>query len=352
MPLCRNKPASILVSLHAHLPSGLRLIGDTLSGNTRPALFSDTGGIVPLTTTRGTSPVGVEINPSLGVISGGGVPQHSLTPDSSPSIRRSGWSNFSHRRKVSNEGLERKERASSSLMDSLNLDHPLLDARSNSSTLPSLVGRSSPVSGSSQKVNSLRRSKKPKGSGYQKRTGLDLDDVVFGLDKRASVRSDPGDRERREKGKFGRGLKSHASGSSYTSPTSSIISVAADTSQPINIPHHSHHMGDREISASLKQGSESVGKGQAPTRNTNSQSKGVKGRSAITKLNISLPTGPLYKEVVQSPKKVKVVGEFRFEYSGGEGAVDGYYREAEASVTVSVCPCLLFKQFDISNTDK
>lgn len=346
VPLWRNKPSSLGVSLHAHLPTGFRLIGDTVAGNTRPALFSETGGVVPLTA-RGSSPVGVDLTQPLGVASSG-VATRSITPNSSPTVRRGRANLTAHQRKASNEGLERRERTSSSLMDSLNLDTPLFDVRSNSNTLPHSLGRSSPSS-SAHKASSLRRTKKPKGSGFQKRAGLDYDDVIFGLDKRASVRSDPGDRERREKGKF---LK-YVGGSSHTSPTSSITSIATDTSLPISIPQHSV---DRDTSGSplFKLGSESAGKGQVQARNVNLQGRSnlKSGRAPINKLNISLPTGPLYKEVVQSPKRAKVVGEFRFEYSGGEGAGEGYYRETEATVAVNVSPCLLFEQFDISNTDK
>lgn len=331
VPLCRNQCASILVSLHAHVPTGFRLISDTLVGNTRPALFSETGGIVPLMTT-----------PPNGTSSGSSG--RSITPNSSPVIKRG-------QRKASTEGLTRTERTGSSLMDSLNLDTP--HTRSNSNTLPNL-DRSSPPSISHQKTNSLRRSKKPK-VGSQKGGVFDIDDVIFGLmeNKRASVRSDPGDRERKEKPSRFRSLKSHVGGSSHTSPTSSISSLPpADHSQPISIPPHT---GDQEANGSplFKPGSDSLGKGgQVLNRNLSSQGKSAKGRVGINKMNISLPTGPLYKEVVQSPKKSKVIGKFRFQYTGGEGAAEGYYREAEASVSVEVRPCLLFEQFDISNTEK
>lgn len=344
VPLCRNQPVSILLSLHAHLPTGFRLIGDTLAGNMRPALFSEMGEVVPLS---GSSPVGPELTLPLGAASGGARPiTRSITPNSSPVIKRTA----THQRKASNEGLGRRERAGSSLMDSLNLDTPLLDARSNSSTLPNFE-RSSPSS-SSHKANSLRRVKDKKSKVGNLKRVLDIDEDIFGLDKRASVRSDPGDRERREKGNKFRGLKSHMSGSSHTSPTSSIASIPTDASQPISIPHRSI---DHDVSGSgplFKTGSDSFGKGQVPLQATNSQGKSAKGRATINKMNISLPKGPLYKEVVQSPKKSRVIGEFRFQYSGGEGAVEGYYREAEASVSVEVRPCLLFEQFDISNTDK
>ena len=169
--------------------------------------------------------------------------------------------------------------------------------------------------------------------------GLDYDDVVFGLDKRASIRSDPGDRD---KGKF-RSLK-FTSGSSHTSPTSSFNSIPSDPSLPIAIPHTAHTTEHDGGSGS----SDSFGRSVQGLARNSQGNKGSKGRT-IAKMNISLPKGPLYKE---SPKKVKVVGEFVFEYSGGEGAELGYYRESEANVSVVVRPCLLFEKFDISSSDK
>lgn len=276
------------------------------------------------------------------------------TPNSSPIIKRGLPSILGHRRKASNEGLERNStsRVSTSLMDSLNLDHPLLNTRTNSSTLPRLGGRASP-SGLSQKQNNLVRSKKNKGGGggFQKSVGLYYDDVIFGLDKRASIRSDPGDREQ---GKS-RVHKSQMGGSSHTSPTSSITGIHTDATHPINIPHSKHSV-EQEGSgnSTIKVGSDSFGKspGNNLSRNASLQSKGSKGRGGINKGNISLPKGPLYKEVLHSPKRVKVVGEFLFEYSGGQGAAEGYYRETEANVSVLVRPCLLFEQFDVSSSDK
>lgn len=328
LPLSPNESSSLCVSVQACMPSGSRVIGDSIAGM-RPALFHETGGIVPLG--RDSS---LELTPLVGVASGRTMPTYG---NHSPVVKRGGRL-LTHRRKASDEGLDRcnTERRSSTLMDSLNLDHPLdllVDSRENTNTLPNF-GRSS-ASGSAHKSNSLMHSKKSV-KGAHKRVGLDYEDVVFGLDKRASIRSDPGDRD---KGKF-RSLK-FASVSSHTSPTSSFTSIPT---LPIAIPHT---VQATEHDAGGNLSSDSFGKsGQGLARNQGS--KGSKGRT-IAKMNISLPKGPLYKE---SPKKVKVVGEFVFEYSGGEGAALGYYREAEANVSVVVRPCLLFEKFDISSSDK
>lgn len=283
--------------------------------------------------------------PAMGVTSGRTTPTNyvNTTPNHSPASKRGRQNFLTHRRKASNEGLDRSNntaRRNSTLMDSLNLDHPLdllVDSRGNTNTLPNFGRASSSTHG--HKSNSLMRSKKSVKGG-QKRAGLDYDDVVFGLDKRASIRSDPGDRD---KGKF-RNLKFASSVSSHTSPTSSFISIPAAPSLPITIPPHS-----TEHDTAGNASSDSFGKSGPQGMARNSQgSKGSKGRT-IAKMNISLPKGPLYKE---SPKKVKVVGEFVFEYSGGEGEGLGYYREAEANVSVVVRPCLLFEKFDISSSDK
>ena len=56
------------------------------------------------------------------------------------------------------------------------------------------------------------------------------------------------------------------------------------------------------------------------------------------------------KGVAQPLRKVKAVGEFKFEYSGGAG--ERYYREVSANVTIVVRPCLLFEQLEISLSSK
>lgn len=325
------------------MPSESRLISDSLTGNTRPVLFTESGGGMMQLAGRASGPMGSELTPPTS----GKTPQRSATPNTSPIIHRGGrQSFFTHQRKASNGGMERRGRGNSTLVDSLNLDTPLL-LIGNSRTLP---GRSSP-SNSAHKTNSLVR-KKPKGGGnvYQHKRVLDYDDVAFGLDKRASVRSDPGDRDRKEK-KF-RSFK-HIGGSSHTSPTSSVISIAMDASQPVSIPHHTNAAEwDTSGSPSFNPGSDSSGKGSLPTtRAASLQGKTTKGRTSISKTNISLPKGPLYKDVVLPPHKDRV-GVFLFQYSGVVGTQEGYYRQAEASIEVDVRPCLLFEQFDISTSDK
>ena len=288
----------------------------------------------------------------------GTTPTHTATTSSSPNFKRVPRAALQsillgHRRKASNEGLEKPEETNSSLMDSLNLDHPLLNSRTNSGTLPNMR-----ASTSSNKQNSFVRSKKTGSSrsGYSKKLGVesgwDYEGVIIGLDKRASIRSDPGDRDQ------GKVMKAHVgSGSVHTSPTSSMMAIQSDTSYPINIPHSTNTShSDLHSSPILKPGSEPITKTQSLIRNTSLQSKGggsVRGgRPSINKGNISLPTGPLYKEVPTPPKKMKVTGDFLFKYSGGQSLAEGYYREAEANMSVVVQPCLLFEQLDISNSEK
>ena len=230
-------------------------------------------------------------------------------------------------------------------MDSLHLDPPLL---SNSSTLPNL-GRASP--GSANKYNSILRQKK-KGAGYMKPSGLSYNDVIFGLDKRASIRSDPGDRDQGERGKSR--PKPRVGGSSHTSPTSSISTLSSDATQPISIPHTASHLvaAAHEISSHspvFKVGSDSLVRAhphQSLARNASLQPRIAK--PGLVKGNISSPKGPLYKEVAT---KQRVMTEFLLEYSGEAGAAEGYYRVAEATVYVTVNTCLLFEQFDISNSE-
>ena len=209
---------------------------------------------------------------------------------------------------------------------------------------------------SSKKLRTSRR-----GGGACRELGEESD-IYFWLDKRASVRSDPGDR-----GQQGEWLgmlpqKAHIS-SNYNSPTSSVSTLAnTDTLHPISIPNSvSLSDSDFGVGGGLLVKSDSSGKkthgvvrntsfqvGGSNKGNTGSLTRGDYGR--INKEFISSPKKPLFKEVTKPLQPVKAVGKFVFEYSGGVGK--SYYREVDVDVSVLVRPCLLFNQFDVCNCSK
>lgn len=290
---------------------------------------------------RGTSPVSDFLQePPL---NSGGTSTETTPMGTTPThgtIFKRGF--LGHRRKESND-LERTNRASgSSLMESLNLDHPLLDTRTSNSHTHSDAGGHSPSP--SPKHNSLMRSRAGGKTYHKGPHGLDYGDVIFGLDKRASVRSDPGDRDRTEKGGSRlMSLRGQMGGSSQTSPTSSFLAT-----EPINIPNSSSSSSSNNSPAR---------KTQSLMRNTSLRGpahkpRGGSGTGSVAKGNISLPKGPLYKEVAQPPRKVKAVGEFTFEYSGTAGHAEGYYRETPVNVSVLVHPALVFEQIEVSSSEK
>jgi len=282
---------------------------------------------------------------------------------------------------LSSNGRQRDEKeatppgrvhSSSSLMDSLNLERPF-QVRSGSETAssgsPTLRHPSPPDT--SMKGTHFLTTKKSRSRGEGSRRdigGWNYNDIDFGLDKRASIRSDPG--ERGEQGERGGGksrfayLKSLGRGSAHTSPTSSITTLtppsSTDPSPPISIPsaegtEASDSAGKRAVkSGGLARNSSfqvrsSRGNSSPSTRGSSGgQSSMVKGGSTSTSTG-AVPVG--LKEATQPViRKVRVEGKFCFEYSGGVG--EGYYREAVSAIAVTVRPCLLFDQFDVTNSTR
>ena len=339
LPLISNRKYSLCVSVKASIPYYYRLISDFTNTVLRQPHFSEAEEVK--TIPQGTAQ-------ELSQTTDSNVAAGSSTTSSLKRGQRTFQTLLGHRRKPSNEGLERggskQTRSGSSLMESLNLDHPLMDSR-HSNTVPNMV-RSSPAR-SSYKGTRFKKNDSSKGSGQQKKSNhvnsmLDYDDVILGLDKRASVRSDPGERDQGDRGKSK--LKISRVGVSYhTSPTSSSTAIASDSMRPVNI------FGSIESDGTS---SDSSAKTQSLKRNISFQASNPKVRPNINKGNISLPTGPLYKAVPQPPKRVKVVGEFVFDYSGGKSASEGYYREGGANVSVFVRPCLLFDLFDMKSSNE
>ena len=254
--------------------------------------------------------------------------------------------------------------AESSLVDSLNLDHPSFS--SGTKTLPNLARTFAPQ----LKNQSLRRGKpsaQHKGHSHK----ISFGDIEAALDfsnKRASVRSDPGDRSSRQ-------TPTH--NKSTSRPQSS---ESSSSSKPIPIPKSDTLAGRIpeignviESSPVLNRGARTQihthhrmhSLGLSPNLNSMSRfSSGMRGSlkatsanrrqqpSQIHKREISEPVGPLFKEIPRPPNRTQVVGEFKIDYRGGKGSEEGYYRQALASVPVVVKPSIMFEQFDVNSLER
>ena len=227
---------------------------------------------------------------------------------------------------------------------------------------------SSPSQGNSpiRSINSLGRGVKPPkvGGGYKRGPADDveaaLDGFVFGMDsKRASIRSDPGDREESKLSRF-----------TFKKDSTSLIHHSE--TKPVAIPKSEtaaarlsdlSNGGSPMLCAGGRVGGGGGGPSYQPSlasgvlfsadTKTLSLARGSKGNKGKWQPSpsaryISNPIGPLYRDNPQPPSKVKVVGEFSLEYSGGRGLQEGFCREYRTNIQIIVKPVLTFEQFDVS----
>lgn len=186
-----------------------------------------------------------------------------------------------------------------------------------------------------------------------------LDGVMINADsKRASVQSDPGDREQSKLSQFA--LKKDSSSLHSDSKPVAIPKSETATATLSDLSNGASPMffGGRVGGGGAVPHPQSVtsgvffgveGKTQSLARGL--KPPGSKGKwqptsGSVNSRYISNPVGPLYKENLR-PSKVKVVGEFSLEYSGGKGLRDGFCRECKANVQIVVKPVLTFEQFDV-----
>ena len=244
----------------------------------------------------------------------------------------------------------------SSIIGSLSLEHPaLFDARVHKGSLgfpPKLAS----VTNYRQKRNTTLQ-RESKTTFYIDDFGAYDHDFDQYLDKRASIRSDPGDefapisRSRFSWKPKGNDSKPNAIPKSETvaGNMSNLSNGGFNLTEGTQRPPPSVFEPDPEGSASPKSvpAISRVGSGGL----IKSQNRKSATGGSITKGAISLPTGPLYKAVPHPPSRKKVVGQFVLQYTGGEGATEGYYRETATSVTVNIKPSLIFEQFDLRSVE-
>jgi hypothetical protein len=215
------------------------------------------------------------------------------------------------------------------LMDSLNIDFPQTSKVDGYSSLPrtkfpSVVdGIMSPMA----HRRGFSRTGSTKSSHW-KESEWDFNQF---LDKRASIRSDPGDRKREGSGLLNRSPRSSGMSTPVTSLTGRTGSLIEDS-------EYSVLEFDRTNSPRLSGGPQ-----KSPAR-TNVR----KGATSINKNVISLPSDLRHNPLAILPTEVSVLGEFTLRYSGGEGSKVGYHREMVASVRVKVQPSLYFEEFNVA----
>lgn len=325
LPLKKGKVGTVVVTIATKVPSWYHIIKDTVGIS---VLSHKDGGLVTLSGQGSPSPDVLQSSSSSA----------SNTPNSSPIMKRPrGARGWPAKRKSS----EDSSYSGSSLMESLNLDHPSFSLKG-TKTLPSIPRR---LAYPQSKAQSLGRHQKPPGRDdglMDVEAALDLDSMS---NKRASVRSDPGDRDNRP-------ARNRPKPDSKPIPIPKTDSITAASripeigsvieSSPIpeprlgHTPTHQRMSSHPKFTSGIRVGSLKIGPGHR--RQVAPLHKGV----------ISEPLGPVFKELPRLPNNEMVTGEFKVEFTGGQGAEEGFYREVVSKVPVTVRPCVMFEQFDIA----
>lgn len=333
LPLSKGRRGSFIVTAIAKIPSWFRVLNDHTQGISKTTVFPSSQN------------------------SFGESPHHSLssnntpssTPTASPTLKpqrpqpdKSGSLLRSSPKPVRSTDL--------ALMDSLNLDQPGAWSHHHSgSTLPNFV-RSPGHQRNKSMGNSVKRKFTKRKSSKEAE-----EDNVFSLfdSKRASMmstRSDPGDGEevRPSKKRITTALTSR--GGQESKPVSIPQTVEGRIQDPVSTSPYLY--SDQSLTS---QPGLLVGMASSDLNRTGSGSKGQltrKPNSSLTKGHISVPLGPLIREKPQPPSRKRVDGEFRLQYTGGSGFLQGYCRETFASLPVVVKPCLIFEQFDVLSAEQ
>ena len=382
VPLSKEQVGAFLMTISARIPSWFRVLNDQLTtGVSKPAYFHHHGNISASTISSGGGRASFQSFESPPALGGGSSSPHSSTSydstSSSPTLspvakRPRNQTNLHVASSASSEGSEQRN----ALVESLDLDHPAFSGKSkrhsNSATLPH-SGCSSPVE-TQKRASTLQRTPKINRKnvvGARDNLGeFDYDKVFFPDDKRASIRSDPGDRTRPPLS----GTRHSTSARSRKQKVATGLDVT--NSKPMSVPRNearlaSQYGGSPILETAVGASSSSSGKPSTfsveseihrpqgkfitpLTRSTATRNQSTSARkpsSSISKGLISTPFGPLFKEVPRAPSETKVVGRFSIEYSGGAGGREGYCRSTETSVTVFVRPALVFERFEISGIE-
>ena len=363
LPLSKGSPRSFFVTAIAKIPAWFRVLNDHTQGISKTTVFPS----------RPQS----QNESRCESLSASNTPTG--TPTSSPTLKHPRYQTgkfFSPRSTSKSAGKPSKMDESddpysrskdSSLVDSLNLDHPSLKGSwgvGSSNTLPSSIIRRSPGHQRNPSLGNFGK-RKLRGSVIKKTSGkeaLEDDDWFAKLDdkKRASMvstRSDPGEREEGISLKNRFTLKSRGSGAESTKSVPIPLKGEPRMQDPLSTSPflHSETMPVSPTHSYQSQSGLLSGKGSADLPRTGSGSKGPGNRKQhppLTKGLISVPFGPLMREKPQPPSRKRIVGEFKLQYTGGGGYLEGYCREAFANLPVVVKPCLIFERFNILSVER
>ena len=346
LPIGKNEKRNFLVEIVAKFPTYYRVKNDFVSTLSRQQPYAEHGASMPLP--EEPIPQKIPFKRKGSPATKRSPPRNS--PDGSPVGKQppeklKDLTKHPHHLHMLDQPLSAPAVVGTpKLMDSLNIDFPKVSKVTSSlqtSTVPSsLIHGMSPIV-SKRGIPNLSRV----GSTKSSRKHYDEWDFNQFMDKRASIRSDPGECKREGGGIFSR------------SPRGSGISTPLQKS-----PSRSGSLFDDTEFSPLKTGKEGgiftfnnqnssprLSVGSLSSQKSPSRTPHRKGATAIKKNVISLPSDLRHNTPSILPTEVPVLASFTLHYSGGEGRKAGYHRRMESSVKVKVCPSLYFDDFHISS---
>lgn len=214
------------------------------------------------------------------------------------------------------------------LMDSLNLDQP--------SNLPTRSGNMS--------IRSNESANNSDTMGSPDTTSeMDFDDTFDAT----SLKSDPGDVAPPAPSSIPSSSSTHFLSPTHSSSVPSSTKSATMSSTRDNVSqmerrflNFAEPLTDRLFSSDRRSS-----KRTAPSHAGHRGAKRLDSNKAP--LTISSPKGPLHK-VHQAPGMKNAKGVFLLQYTGGEGAKEGYYRQVTVDVSLAIKPTLVFYDFSVA----
>ena len=321
LPLSKGHSGSFIVSIRGKIPDWFRVLNEYTQGISKTTVFPDLK-YEPRQSFSGSSHHSHSANTT---------PNES--PTSSPIPKRLSLPRSKNKRASEQScGSDFSFSKESSLMDSLNLENPALTSARTSSTLPGISRSPGHQRNTSIGSGGTLGRWKPASRGSKKVVSKDETDLE--LDKRFSVmsiRSDPGDE-----------VRNRTKRKSSEQPKAIPIPKSETRASPFGTSPQLYHHDLSSVSSS--QSHSSLNR----TPSGNKAGTRVRQQAAVlTKGSISTPVGPLIRQKPQPPTRRVVQSQFKIQYTGGRGYLEGFCRKCSASLKIVVKPCLVFEKFEI-----
>ena len=350
LPIAKEEEKSFAVKISAIFPTYYRVKNDFVSTLSKQQLCAEQTDNI--TTTTGSSSNMSKKKLTFIKRSRTG-PGNSPPNSSSPVSRRPIADKAAERHRHNLDSSLPTSPTTPTLVDSLNIEVPhdikITSSLSSLSSLPSsssglhttVLHSVSPIlSKRDMASRGLVRTGSTKSSSPSKKP--DVWDFNQFMDKRVSIRSDPGERKREGSGLLNRSPRS----SGMSTPQQKSPTLASRSSDGEFSPSKTGK--DGPVFTYDTTNSPQSSRGSYPLPKSPLRTPLRKGVTGIKKNTISLPSHVRHN-IMSIPEKVSVMSRFTLSYSGGEGRKAGYHRRMESSVHITIRPSLCFENFNIAS---